>query len=184
MSAQASGSSLEGCPHEAYLSAQPNSPQARPWLPCSDEDPGREGCSEAAPSQGPQTHRCRDSLQVGVGEQTGRFGRADRIRFPRQYRRVSQQGRRSASSSVVLLVADGGQGCRLGITVSRKVGNAVARNRIKRRIRDWFRRTRSGLRQDLDVVVIAKPGACALSTQELGAELERLAREAGALQCA
>ena len=45
--------------------------------------------------------------------------------------------------------------CRLGITVTRKVGGAVRRNRIKRRMREIFRRHRTALAPDLDLVVNA-----------------------------
>ena len=47
---------------------------------------------------------------------------------------------------------------RLGLVVSRKVGTAVKRNKIKRWVREWFRRA-SGLPSGVDLVVIAKPGA-------------------------
>ena len=45
--------------------------------------------------------------------------------------------------------------CRLGITVTRKVGDAVRRNRIKRRLRDIFRRNRTQLAPGLDLVINA-----------------------------
>lgn len=45
---------------------------------------------------------------------------------------------------------------RLGMVVSRKVGNAVARNRVKRLLREAFRATDSLFREGLDVVVIAR----------------------------
>lgn len=45
--------------------------------------------------------------------------------------------------------------CRLGITVTRKVGGAVRRNRIKRRFRDVFRRNRLLLSPNIDLVVNA-----------------------------
>ena len=51
---------------------------------------------------------------------------------------------------------DGGV-TRLGITVTRKVGKAVRRNRIKRLVREWFRRTDLGL-EACDLIVIAKRG--------------------------
>jgi len=44
---------------------------------------------------------------------------------------------------------------RLGITVTRKVGNAVRRNRIKRLVREWYR-GRLSSRRGADLVVIAK----------------------------
>lgn len=49
---------------------------------------------------------------------------------------------------------DGGR-TRLGITVTRRVGNAVRRNRIKRLVREWFRQRGDGLGA-CDLVVIAK----------------------------
>ena len=60
---------------------------------------------------------------------------------------------------------------RLGTTVSRKVGNAVVRNRVKRAIREWFRQHRSQLPQSTDMVVIARPPAAELSGQEISTEL-------------
>jgi len=66
---------------------------------------------------------------------------------------------------------------RLGLTVSRKVGNAVVRNRVKRSIREWFRIVKGDL-QARDLVVIARPGAARLAGVEIFAELQELAAEA------
>lgn len=67
---------------------------------------------------------------------------------------------------------------RIGITASRKVGGAVVRNRIKRSVREWFRRSREQLPAAVDVVVIARPPAAGLSGPELAARLSELAGEA------
>ncbi len=58
--------------------------------------------------------------------------------------------------------------------VSRRVGNAVARNHVKRRVRDWFRRHRTMLSDAEDYVVIARPGAAALDGPAIAAELSEL----------
>jgi ribonuclease P protein component len=63
--------------------------------------------------------------------------------------------------------------------VSRRVGNAVKRNRVKRCVREWFRRARGGWRQDVDLVVIARPGAAELSGEEIRCALDALSRELG-----
>ena len=60
----------------------------------------------------------------------------------------------------------------LGLSVSRRVGNAVERNRLKRRFRSIFRHMESrGL--GLEMVVVAKPGAGAAPYAELQDALER-----------
>ena len=69
---------------------------------------------------------------------------------------------------------------RLGITVSAKVGEAVVRNRIKRRLREFFRRVRQRLSPDRDVVIVAKPGADRLSFGQLADELGRVPTFSGA----
>jgi ribonuclease P protein component len=64
---------------------------------------------------------------------------------------------------------------RLGLTVSKKVGNAVKRNRVKRLIREFFRRNKSLFTVSSDVVIIAKQGAYELNYQQVAAELEKYA---------
>jgi len=130
---------------------------------------------------------------------TGRFGRSDRLRDSRDYRRVSRRGQRRSSDAFVVLRArrsdattdsrsgekpgrnprdrgsvPGSTRARIGITASRKVGNAVVRNRIKRRVRAWYRRHRDGLRPDEDIVVIARKPASLLGGHEIDALLCRM----------
>lgn len=62
---------------------------------------------------------------------------------------------------------------RLGITASRKVGKACARNRIKRRLREYFRLNRDKMPPGADIVFIASQGAAALKTKQFFAELDR-----------
>jgi ribonuclease P protein component len=115
-----------------------------------------------------------------VTGRTGRFTRADRLLHSREFQHVTRQGRRAASDAFVVLVTLNGTGAgpRLGVTVSRRVGNAVVRNRVKRRIREWFRRERARLPAGSRVVVIARKEAVVLSFQEASQLLSTLAERA------
>src|SRR3954452_2517335 len=67
-------------------------------------------------------------------------------------------------------------GGRLGVTVSKKVGNAVLRNRVKRWIRDCYRRRRPEFPAGLDLVVVARPPAAKANHGAVCNELASLAR--------
>lgn len=60
---------------------------------------------------------------------------------------------------------------RFGLTVSRKVGNAVVRNRVKRSLREAIRKGWSALTA-VDVVFIARPSAATASSMQLASEVE------------
>jgi ribonuclease P protein component len=102
-----------------------------------------------------------------------KFGKALRLRLRRDFLRVQKRGRKSHSPSFI--VASASQPApgtsRVGFSVSRRVGNAVVRNKLKRRLREFFRLHRRELPAACDMVVIAKPGAAKLSYDELVEEL-------------
>jgi ribonuclease P protein component len=95
--------------------------------------------------------------------------RSRRLRTRRDYARAQRQGVRAATDALVLLgrFARPGTG-RVGFTVSKKVGGAVVRNRVKRRLRDVFRKHKPWFHAR-DVVVIVQPIAAELSYEQLAA---------------
>lgn len=84
-----------------------------------------------------------------------RFPKAVRIRTKREFDRV-YAGKCKAADGVLLLFAspNGLPHPRIGLSVSRKVGNAVVRNRIKRLLREAFRLSQAELPTGCDLVVI------------------------------
>lgn len=89
---------------------------------------------------------------------------------------------RTAHLVVLYLPGQGTSGSRFGVTVSRKVGGAVVRNRVKRWLREAIRRQRQGLLGTWDVVFVALPQSAAagygLIYGDVGLALTRIARGA------
>ena len=107
-----------------------------------------------------------------------------------EFERVYRQGRSTANRHLVLYTFPNpsAQRPRLGLSVSRKVGGAVERNRVKRLLREAFARGRAAARPGQDVVVVARPPARELAEREglagvdaaLGELIARAGLEAGA----
>jgi ribonuclease P protein component len=100
---------------------------------------------------------------------TGKFPRAARVRRRREFTRIQGEGLRVHTDAFTIVVssAEGGR-ARLGLTVSKKVGNSVVRNRVRRVLREIFRRRAAEL-PAIDLVIIAKPSAATLAAQGFGA---------------
>jgi ribonuclease P protein component len=108
------------------------------------------------------------------------FGAADRLHRSAEFIRLQRIGARFQSPHFVLYAGtleNEPERSRLGVTVSRRIGNAVIRNRVKRRVREIFRgRIRATLAPGTSIVVIARAGAGSLATNSIADELVAAAR--------
>lgn len=117
-----------------------------------------------------------------------RFGQRSsvRLRQTRDFNRVYRNGDRLYGKGFTLIYLGGGQkdscftGSRLGISVPKKVGNAVQRNRIKRIIREAFRLHRGVFPQGSDIVFAVRPGFPLAGMQAVRDAVARLTGAEGA----
>ena len=97
-----------------------------------------------------------------------------------EFRRLYQKGKTAVGGCMVLYCRRNNRGRnRLGITVSTKVGNAVKRNRARRRLREVCRLNGERLRQGLDIVLVARGRTLTASWKEMNDTFLRLARKTG-----
>lgn len=111
--------------------------------------------------------------------------RAHRLRRAADFQRVRAVRRSWGHPLLVLYVApNDGQTTRLGISVGRRVGNAVVRNRVKRRVREAVRHRYADLAPGHDLVFIARAPAATAAWPALRDAAEDLLRRARVLPAA
>src|SRR4051812_34233388 len=107
------------------------------------------------------------------------FPKAKRLTRPAEFLQVKNDG--TASRGVFMIVgivnpAETERSFRAGFVTSRRVGGAVVRNRVRRRLREIVRRHQHAVRPGIWMVLIARPAAARASSAQLEDEWLRLAR--------
>jgi ribonuclease P protein component len=111
------------------------------------------------------------------------FPQSRRLTEAWQFERVRKEGR-AQRGHLLLLAALAGKGVdslRAGFVTSRKIGGAVVRNRVRRRLREIVRKHQHEIVEGRWVVTVARPSAARASYGELEAEWLRLAKRASIL---
>ena len=112
-----------------------------------------------------------------------RFPAMRRLKVSREFERVRKEGRAVRGGLLILSVlpVDGEKRFRVGLITSRRVGEAVARNRVRRRLREIVRRNQQSLKGGIWFVVIARRSAAQTDSATLEVEWLHLAQRAGIL---
>jgi ribonuclease P protein component len=146
------------------------------WISRPDGDARRTQRAQAAQKERSAATGDFDSRQAARLASLRPFGfrAADRLHRRREFLRAQRRGARIQSAHFVIYASRLPQNyqARLGTTVSRRIGGAVVRNRVKRRVRECFRlKLRPILPAGTDLLVIARTGSGQLASAEIFTEL-------------
>ena len=111
------------------------------------------------------------------------FSKAKRLTEPAEFTAVKFQGKAYRGTLLILGVRANKEekAFRAGFVTSKRIGGAVVRNRVRRRLRDIVRKEQTRLRPGFWFVVVARPAATRASYRELRDEWLRLAERASIL---
>ena len=105
------------------------------------------------------------------------FRNEERIRKRADFQRISRIGAKIQTPHFrVTICPNGLSHSRLGVTVGKRIGSAVQRNRVKRLVREFFRLNKDALPGSSDLVVMAREGAGSLNFWQVSEELKGLFR--------
>ena len=108
---------------------------------------------------------------------------SDSLKKNRDFQKVYRQGKSYANRFFVMYVlANGTEENRLGISVSKKVGNSVVRHRITRLVRESYRLHENVFNSGLDMVVVARVSAADVGYYEIESALLHLAKLHGVVK--
>lgn len=102
---------------------------------------------------------------------------SESLRKNHQFRSVYRGGRSYANRYMVMYVMENGTaGNRIGISVSKKVGNSVVRHRVTRLVRESYRLQEAMFNSGLDIVIVARSSAASVGYRDIESSLLHLGR--------
>lgn len=158
--------------HEKNLPTQEKTAQQSPRLPSENALQKRQKRHQTSPQQGQKTTDC---LIVPMQKQY-------RLNNKKVFRYLYSRGKSVASRHMVLIWAPSKYPLRVGFVVSKKIGKAVVRNKVRRRMRESFRSVLDRVAPNANYIVLARAGIDTLTYQQLHAAMLQLLKQAGALR--
>ena len=173
---------LEGPPYAAQDVSAEEAPQGpRTRVPDSDANENWPQGTQPPSRQGPRAaHRLGAARPIAtIRRELPVVRHYQRLRRQAEFRAVRARGRRAADNLLIINAAPSGQPVtRFGLSVGKRVGNAVVRNRLKRRLREVL--VALNVEGGWDIVVVARVGAANAEFRQLNASVHNLAKRLGA----
>ena len=139
---------LEKKKNEKNIPAQQEKEKEKPWLSGQDENQRRPTHHQAQTTKGKKKNGW-------LMKET--FRPRERIRNKRDFLLLFKEGKRYKDKYFNLIYFPNNLSfSRMAVIISKKVGNAVTRNKMRRWIRDLFRRNKEFLKDNLDILIIVK----------------------------
>jgi ribonuclease P protein component len=171
--------------NETPISTIENSPQTAARFSKSQFHQERQSHFGQSPPRWPQTVDAGLIFAMGVEPiRSLRFPRSSRLKLGRDFIRAKTKGERVVCGCLIanwLLLAENSP-TRLGVVTSRKLGNAVARSRARRLLRESFRLHQHDFKQPMDLVLIGRNSIAGKSFREVEQDFLRALGKANLLK--
>ena len=157
------------CVYEDDISAQEAATQQGSWLSPKNVYEKRQKCNCKAAQAGQKGAYCIGMEHVALKKN-------------HEFQRVYKKGKSAAGRHMVLFLLKSNKAtCRLGVSVSKKMGHAVARNRIRRRLKEAFRTLDAKALWGCDIVILPRAPIAGADFPALKSEMLHLLRKHGAV---